>query len=272
MSARRVVLITGASRGIGEITARVFHEAGWTVAAAMRAPDASSLPQNDRMKPYALDVTDDASVAAAVASVIADFGRIDVLVNNAGLCLLGPLEELTEADDRALIETNILGPMRLIRAVLPHMRAQGGGRIINVSSMCGGMTLPLYSGYCASKWGLEGLSESLSFELRQHNIKVKIVEPSVYRTGSFEAQLAHRAQRQPHPAYQSFIDRVLPNIEKWERTADDATPVARTILRAATDRVPRLRYPVGSGPILFGRRLVPSALYVRVVRRVLNAW
>ncbi len=272
MGAQRVVLITGASRGIGEITARVFHEAGWTVAAAMRAPAASSLPQDDRMKHYALDVTDDASVAAAVAAVMADFGRIDVVVNNAGLCLMGPLEELTEADDRALMETNLLGPMRMIRAVLPHMRAQGGGRIVNVSSMCGGMTLPLYSGYCATKWGLEGLSESLAFELQQHKIKIKIVEPAVYRTGSFEAQLAQRARRTPHPAYSGFIGRVLPNLEKWERTADNATPVARTILRAATDRLPRLRYPVGSGPILFVRRLVPSALYVRVVRRVLNAW
>jgi NAD(P)-dependent dehydrogenase (short-subunit alcohol dehydrogenase family) len=272
MTTQKVVLITGASRGIGETTARAFHAAGWTVAAGMRAPAASSLSPDERMKPYALDVTDDASVTAAVAAVMADFGRIDVLVNNAGLCLVGPLEELSKADDRALLETNLLGPMALIRAVLPHMRAQGGGRIINVSSMCGGMTLPLYSGYCASKWGLEGLSESLAFELRQHNIKIKIVQPSVHRTGSFETQLAHRARRAPHPAYMGFFDRVLPNIEKWERTADDATPVARTILKAATDRLPRLRYPVGSGPILFGRRLVPSALYVRVVRRILNAW
>lgn len=272
MDSRRVVLVTGASRGIGSVTARAFFEAGWTVAAGMRTPDPGVVPASDRAAAVALDVTDAASIAAAVAEVITRFGRIDVLVNNAGLCLVGPLEEMSAADDRAIFETNVLGPANVIRAVLPHMRAQGGGRIINVSSMCGGMTLPLYSTYCASKWGLEGLSEALAFELRAHNIKIKIVEPSVYQTGSFSAQLAHRAERAPHPAYAAFVAQVLPNITKWENAARSPEPVARTILKAATDRLPRLRYPVGSGPILFGRRLVPSALYVRVVRRVLNAW
>jgi len=272
MTPRKVVLITGASRGIGEAAARHFHAGGWTVAATMRTPAASTLVTDDRLRTFALDVMDEAAVSAVVADVLAAFGRIDVLVNNAGLCLMGPLEELTDTDDRTLLETNVLGPMRLIRAVLPSMRAAGGGRIVNVSSVCGGMTLPLYSGYCASKWALEGLSESLAFELRSHNIKVKIVEPAVHRTGSFAGQLAHRARRTAHPAYADFIARVLPNIETWEAAAPGPDPVARAIYGAATDRWPRLRYPVGSGAILFFRRLVPGALYVRMVRRLLGAW
>jgi NAD(P)-dependent dehydrogenase (short-subunit alcohol dehydrogenase family) len=266
------VLITGASRGIGETTARHFHARGWSVAATMRQPANSRLQPDARLKIYPLDVTDPASIAATLPAIVADFDRIDVLVNNAGLCLVGALEELTPEDDRQLVETNILGAMNMIRAVLPHMRAAGGGRIVNISSMCGGMTLPLYSGYCASKWGLEGLSESLAFELRQHQIKIKIVEPAVFRTGSFAGQLAHRAQRPQHPAYEAFVAKVMPNIAKWESAAPGPEPVADAIWRAATDWWPRLRYRVGSALILGARGFVPGALYVRVVRRLLNAW
>ena len=165
MTTQKVVLITGASRGIRETTARAFHAAGWTVAAGMRAPAASSLTPDERMKPYALDVTYDASVTAAVAAVMADFGRIDVLVNNAGLCLVGPLEELSKADDRALLETNLLGPMALIRAVLPHMRAQGGGRIINLSSGTPLKGVPFLLHYVASKAAVNAMTRALAKEL-----------------------------------------------------------------------------------------------------------
>ena len=272
MSGEKTVLVTGASRGIGETTARLFHARGWNVAATMRQPADDGRSADPRYRTFALDVTDEASVAAGLAAVLAAFGRIDVLVNNAGLCLLGPLENLTAEDDRLQLATNVLGPINMIRAVLPHMRAAGGGRIVNVSSMCGGMTLPLYSGYCASKWALEGLSESLSFELRRHNIKIKIVQPAVFRTGSFARQLEHRGRRPEHPAYAGFVADVLPNIAKWERSAPGPEPVAEAIWTAATDRLPRLRYRPGSGFILAARGWVPSALYVRVVRRVLNAW
>ena len=272
MRGEKTVLITGASRGIGETTARLFHARGWNVAATMRRPATSEMLPDTRLRLYPIDVTEPASIAAALPAILADFGRVDVLVNNAGLCLVGALEEMTAEDNLRLLETNVLGPANMIRALLPHMRAAGGGRIINISSMCGGMTLPLYSGYCASKWALEGLSESLAFELRQHNIKIKIVEPAVFRTGSFESQLAHRTQRPQHPAYQAFVAKVMPNIAKWENGAPGPEPVAKAIWRAANDRWPRLRYRVGSGFILGARGLVPSALYVRVVRRVLNAW
>lgn len=268
----RTVLITGASRGIGEATARAFLDAGWSVAAAMRNPLASTLMPSQRLRFYQMDVTSAASVEAAIASAIADFGRIDVAVNNAGLCLMGALEEFSEADERAILETNVLGAMCVTRAVLPHMREIGGGRIINVSSMCGQMTLPLYSAYCASKWGLEGFSESLAFELRAHGIKVKIIAPGVHRTGSFQQQMADRSRRTEHPAYAAFNAKVVPRMAAFEDRAPPPGAVARTILKAATDRWPRLRYPVGSGPILLARRLVPSALYVRVVRRILSAW
>jgi NAD(P)-dependent dehydrogenase (short-subunit alcohol dehydrogenase family) len=238
----------------------------------MRSPVASRLGPSNQLRVYDLDVTSPASVTGAVDAAIADFGRIDVLVNNAGLCLVGAHEELTEDDDRAILETNLLGPMRVVRAVLPHLRQMGGGRIVNVSSMCGGMTLPLYSAYCASKWGLEGFSESLAFEVRRHGIKVKIVRPGVHRTGSFDVQLARREQHVAHPAYEAFTNEVLPRLAAFEKTAPPPDAVARTIFKAATDRWPRIRYPIHSGAVLAARRLVPGSLYMRVVRRILAAW
>ncbi len=269
---RQTILITGASRGIGEATARLFHARGWNVAATMRFPGSSTLVPDDRLKLYSLDVTDRASVQSAVDDVVADFGRLDVVVNNAGVCILAPFEELSEDDDRLLMETNILGAMRVVRAVLPHMRNQGGGRIIAMSSICGAMTLPLYSGYCATKWALEGFSESLSFELRQHNIKIKIIEPAAYQTGSFAQQLADRQRRAAHPSYRDFMTAVLPNLVSWERAAPEPAPVAESIWSAANDRWPRLRYRPRSRMMLAARALVPGALYVRAVRRLLNAW
>jgi NAD(P)-dependent dehydrogenase (short-subunit alcohol dehydrogenase family) len=268
----KTVLITGASRGIGEATARHFLDRGWSVAATMRAPDASLLQPSNHLKLYPMDVTSAASVTAGVEKAIEDFGRIDVVVNNAGLCVVGALEEMSEAELHTVLDTNILGAMRVTRAALPHLRACGGGRIVNVSSMCGQMTLPLYSAYCASKWGLEGFSESLAFETRSHGIRVKIVEPGVHRTGSFAGQMAGHSARAAHPSYAGFSAKVLPRIAAFENSAPPASDVARTIFKASTDRWPRLRYPVGSHAVLLGRRLVPSSLFVRVVRRVLGAW
>jgi NAD(P)-dependent dehydrogenase (short-subunit alcohol dehydrogenase family) len=268
----KTVLITGASRGIGEATARLFLDKGWSVAATMRTPEASQLRPSNQLKVYQMDVASPVSITDGIATAIEDFGRIDVVVNNAGHCIVGALEELSDDDLQAVLDTNILGAMRVTRAALPHMRACGGGRIVNVSSMCGQMTLPLYTAYCASKWGLEGFSESLAFETRAHGIRVKIVEPGVHKTGSFTSQLADHAARPAHSSYSGFSARVLPRLGAFERSAPPAGDVAHTIYKAATDRWPRLRYPVGSHAVLFARRLIPSSLYVRAVRRVLGAW
>jgi NAD(P)-dependent dehydrogenase (short-subunit alcohol dehydrogenase family) len=268
----KTVLITGASRGIGEATARVFLDKGWSVAATLRTPEASQLMPSNRLKIYEMDVASLASISDGIATAIEDFGRIDVVVNNAGHCVVGALEELSDADLKSVLDTNILGAMRVTRAALPHMRACGGGRIVNVSSMCGQMTLPLYTAYCASKWALEGFSESLAFETRAHGIRVKIVEPGVHKTGSFDNQLADRAARPAHPGYVPFSAAVIPRLAAFEKSAPPAGVVAHTIYKAATDRWPRLRYPVGSHAALFARRLIPSSLYVRAVRRVLGAW
>ncbi len=269
----RTVLITGASRGIGQVTAQLFHDRGWNVAATMRSPNRCDLTADGRrMRTYRLDVSDTQSVTAAVADILADFGTIDVLVNNAASCMLAPFETLSEEEVAQQFDINVHGAMRMTRAVLPHMRERRTGRIINVSSICGRMTLPLYSTYCATKWALEGFSEALNYELRQHGIKIKLVEPAVFKTGSFEHQLTAFAERPDHPAYDDFSNRVLKRMKPAEARAPGPEGVAKVIWKAANDRFPRLRYPVRSHAILGARSLLPGMLYTRAVRRILNAW
>ena len=271
MAELKTIIITGAAHGIGQAIAHLFCEKGWNVIGTSRqslSPSRSS----SRITYYPLDLTNPLSIDTFVQRVVADFGGIDVLVNNAGVCLLGPHEELNPEEDHLIFETNVLGPMRLMRGVLPLMRERGGGRIISISSICGGMTLPLYSQYCATKWAIEGFCEALAFEVRQHNILIKIIQPAVFKTGSFENQLAEYNRRPKHPAYRDFISRVLPNIAAQEKKAPTPEVVAETVWRAANDRSPRLRYRPRSHFILAARTLIPTVLYHRFIRRLLNAW
>ena len=269
----KTILITGASRGIGLEAAELFARRGWNVAATMRSPNTSAIAADGRrVRTYRLDVADEASIGSAVDGIIADFGRIDAVVNNAGYCLPGAFEAQTDEDFRRHIDVNLMGAMRVTRAVLPHMRRVRRGRIINMSSICGRMTLPLYTGYCASKWALEGFTEALGFELRQHNIQVKLIEPGVFRTGSFDQQMSDIGGRPTHEAYDDFARRVLPRMARVERSAPGPAAVADAIWRAATDRWPRLRYSPRGSAILALRAILPDFVFVRGVRRALDAW
>ena len=271
MSAGKTVLITGASAGIGRATAKLFAERGWTVAATMRTPEKSDLGSvSERIRLIPLDVTDQASVDAAVARTIAECGAIDVVVNNAGYGLMGPFEAQTDAQIRRQFETNLFGVMNVTRAVLPHMRERKQGRIVNVGSAAGRMTLPLYSAYCSTKWALEGFSEALWLELRQHNIKVKIIEPGMIKTDFFEAREV--ATKPGLTAYDEFVGLVSPNIKAWEEAGAEPEVVARSIWRASTGFWPRLRYQPNATFTVWGRGWVPGHLYVRLIRRIFNAW
>lgn len=271
MSDSKAVLITGASVGIGRATAKLFAERGWTVAATMRRPEESDLAfVSDRIRLYPLDVTDQSSVDMAVARIIAECGAIDVVVNNAGYGLMGPFEAQTDAQIRRQFETNLFGMMNVTRAVLPHMRARKQGRIVNVGSAGGRMTLPLYSAYCATKWALDGFSEALWLELRHHNIKVKIIEPGMVKTEFFERR--ELATKPELTAYDSFVEAVAPNLRAWEETGAEPEVVARSIWRASTSFWPRLRYQPNAEFAVWPRGWIPGHLYVRVVRRLFNAW
>jgi NAD(P)-dependent dehydrogenase (short-subunit alcohol dehydrogenase family) len=269
----KTVLVTGASSGIGRATAELFANRGWNVAATMRAPETSDLAaSSDRIRLFRLDVTDPRSVAAAVDEVIAAWGRIDVLVNNAGYGLIGLFEEMSEDQIRRLLDTNVVGVMNVTRAVLPHMRAQKSGRIINVASAAGRFTLPLYTLYCASKWAVEGFSEALGFELAQHGITVKIVEPGAIRSEFFGRSLDVPARGAIHD-YGDWAARVFAAIKA--RCVDIPGPelAARAIFKAAAERPAwRLRYKPNGRLLILGRLLVPAEIHNLVARFMLGAW
>src|SRR5215216_738856 len=180
----QVALVTGASSGIGEAVARALVGAGFTVYGTSRK--ATTGEKREEVVFLPLDVTDDESAAGAVREVLDRSGRIDVLVNNAGVGVAGAAEESSVEQARALFETNLFGAMRMTRAVLPHMRQQGSGRIINVSSVLGFLPAPFMALYAATKHAIEGYSESLDHEVRDHGVRVLLVEPGYTRT-SFDA-------------------------------------------------------------------------------------
>src|SRR5690349_9417327 len=180
----RVALVTGASSGIGEAPARALVGAGFTVYGTSRRATPGEKRGDVVFLP--LDVTDDESVADAVREVLDRSGRIDVLVNNAGLGVAGAAEESSVEQARALFETNLFGSIRMTRAVLPHMREQRSGRIINVSSILGFLPAPFMALYAATKHAIEGYSESLDHEVREHGVRVLLVEPG-YTNTAFDA-------------------------------------------------------------------------------------
>jgi NAD(P)-dependent dehydrogenase (short-subunit alcohol dehydrogenase family) len=254
----KVVLITGCSAGIGRLTAELFAARGWSVAATARRPKEISL---DNVAALRLDVTDETSIASAVAATVDRFGTIDVLVNNAGYGLFGPLEGAAASEFEAQIRTNLLGPASVIRHVLPVMRAHRTGVIVNVSSIAGRVATPFMSSYHASKFALEGLSESLRFELSLHGIRVKLVEPAHFKTGFIERSL----KRTSHQAYDAQFENYMGWVRKEDAKAPDPAPVAEAIYRAASDRSHRLRYPV-KGKLM----LALIALFPDSVWRLLN--
>src|SRR3954447_17267957 len=180
----RVALVTGTSSGIGEAAARALVDAGFTVYGTSRRAIAGE--ERDGVTFLPVDVTDDESVARGVREVLGRSGRIDVLVNNAGLGIAGAAEESSIEQARALFDTNVFGSIRTTRAVLPQMREQGSGRIINVSSVLGFLPAPFGALYSATKHAMEGYSESLDHEVREHGVRVLLVEPAYTRT-SFDA-------------------------------------------------------------------------------------
>ncbi len=254
----KTALVTGASSGIGRVTVERMAERGWQVAATARDPQAlHELARAPNVVALRLDVTEEASIAAAVQQVVERFGRIDVLVNNAGFGLFGALEGATAEQVELQLRTNVLGTVAMLRHVMPVMRAAGRGCIVNVSSVGGRTAAPFASLYHASKFALEGLSESLRFEASLHGIRVKLVEPAHFKTGFIGRSLVVAR----HPAY----DTQLANYMEWVLAEDAKAPppdaVAATILRAAEDTSPRLRYPVRGALILALTRFLPDAFW-----------
>ena len=274
----KVALVTGGGRGIGRAIALAYAKEGADlVVLAPRSDDIRATAEAvEALGRRALYLTADVAcwdqVSGAVEDALAAFGRIDVLVNNAGYGLIGLFEEMSEEQVRRQLDTNVLGLMNVTRAVLPHMRSQRSGCIINVASAAGRFTLPLYTLYCTSKWAIEGFSEGLGFEVAQHGITVKIIEPGAIKSEFFGRSLEVPA-RGPIADYGDWAARVFANIKA--RCVDIPGPglVARSIFKAATARPGwRLRYKPNGRLLILGRLLVPAEIHNLFVRFLLGAW
>lgn len=263
----KVVLITGASSGIGLHTAKLFQSKDWKVAATMRRPEsATELQQIVDIECFRLDVTDIDSIKSAIASTLEKFGRLDVVVNNAGFAVVGPFEAATQEQIDRQMQTNVYGVMNVCREILPYFREQKRGTIVNVASMGGRITFPLYSIYHASKWALEGFSEALQYEVKEYNIKIKIIEPGPIKTDFYQRSQS-MSKKEGLTAYDNFVSRALPNLQKAGETAPDGSVVAEAIYTAVTDDSWKIRYPVNSRLVLAARRLLPDALFLRMIRK-----
>jgi NAD(P)-dependent dehydrogenase (short-subunit alcohol dehydrogenase family) len=269
-SSRSTVLITGSSAGIGKATALLFRQRGWNVAATMRSPDkATDLQGLDHLSPLRLDVTDSGSIQSAIAKTLETFGGIDAVVNNAGYGLMGPFENCTLDQIRRQFDTNVFGLMAVSQAILPHFRDRKRGTLINISSIGGRLTFPLYSLYHSTKWAVEGFSESLHYELAPLNIRVKLVEPGAIQTDFYERSADRQLKLDPD--YQSFYQRVMPRMDKAGQSGSPPEAVAEVIFRAATDGRDQLRYAAGkqAGFLLTLRKLLPEPLFYQLIRQIL---
>lgn len=261
-----IALVTGASSGIGQATAERLAKAGYKVYGTSRRAPAGQRPFH--MLP--LDVTSDESVEAAVSQLIRLEGRIDLLVNNAGFGVApGAAEESSIEQAKAIFETNFFGLIRMTRAVVPHMRRQGSGRIINIGSVLGFLPMPYGALYAATKHAVEGYSESLDHELRTRGIRVSVIEPAYTKT-QFDANfLAPDSKLDEYREARALLDKVL---AKVMASADEPTVVADVVLRAATAARPELRYTAGrlANRLRLLRRFAPARLVDAGIRKDLG--
>ncbi len=268
----KTILITGTSSGIGKAAVKTFSQNGWNVAATMRNPEKETEMTNWKgVKIYKLDVTNEESIQIAINNVIVDFGQIDVICNNAGYGAVGIFEKATDAQIRKQFDTNVFGCMNVIRAILPHFRRKKAGIIINITSMGGLITFPLYSLYHGTKWAMEGFSESLAFELRPLGITVKCIEPGAIKT-DFYNRSQDLFKNNNITDYDNYEQITFKNTQDAEATAPGPDVVANTIYKAATDNSKKLRYPVGvqSATLLFLRRILPNSIYFAIVKSVVE--
>jgi NAD(P)-dependent dehydrogenase (short-subunit alcohol dehydrogenase family) len=246
-----VAVVTGSSSGIGLATSIALARNGYLTYATMR-----NLAKRDSIQSIAdkqhlsirvvqLDVTDENSIKSAIQSILSEAGRIDLLVNNAGYVLTGAFEDIGINEIKALYETNVFGVIRVTQAVLPIMRKQGSGRIINISSGAGRIGYPGGSAYVSSKFALEGLSESMAFEVEQFGIRTVLVEPGFVRTKIGENMAISKKIQDPNSPYSQMMQMMSSNQERMLENGSDADLVASVVAEAATAKEPNLRYLVG---------------------------
>ena len=273
--ARKTVLITGASSGIGKATCLYLAEKGYVVIGTSRSIERLSDLQrlaSERALPITaveLDINIDETVDRVLPELTADHGPIDVLVNNAGYSLWGPLATLPIAEIKALFETNFFAAVRLIKGVLPGMVERRRGTIINISSVEGRIATPLTGAYAASKFALEGLSEALRTELWPLGVRVAVVEPGLFRTGLQKNQVEFEEALPEVPAYIPYVESYKARHVRYQRLAGDPIKVAKVIHKIVRSRRPAFRHPVGAEARMgmLGARILPERLFQALLSR-----
>lgn len=269
---KKTVMITGTSSGIGKATVFEFAKRGWNVVATQRNPekdtDFDKLPN---VKMYSLDVTNLESIQQTMTSIKKEFGKVDVVVNNAGYGVDGAFEAMSDEIIEKQFDTNVFGLMRVTREAIKLMRPDGGGTIIQISSMGGKITFPLYSIYHATKFAVEGFTESLHYELAQFNIKMKLIEPGPIVT-DFYGRSRQFIKPNDTNEYDGFIKKFNDAAEKVMKEAEGPEVVAKMIFKSATDNRNQMRYAVGKpGPMLLKlRKLLSDKLYFLMVKKSYN--
>jgi NAD(P)-dependent dehydrogenase (short-subunit alcohol dehydrogenase family) len=274
-SNNKVAVVTGSSTGIGYETSLILARNSFLTYATMR-----NLNKGENIKSVAtkenlpirikqLDVTDDVSVKNAIQTISSDAGRIDILVNNAGYGLNGAFEDLAMDEIKAQYETNVFGLIRTTQAVLPIMRRQKSGTIVNISSGAGRFGFPTGSAYVSTKFAVEGLSESMSYELEPFGIKVAIVEPGVIRTNFGNGLIVAKKSQDPNSPYSQMMQRSAAGFEKMMKNASSPDVVAKVILNAIRDENPSLRYLAGSDveTWLGGKRKVADEEFYKMMKQ-----
>ncbi|MFE5285056.1 oxidoreductase [Nocardia sp. NPDC056611] len=267
----KTALVTGASSGIGEATARTLADLGFTVYGAARRVDRLRKLADHAIRPLAMDVTDDASMTAGIARIIGETGRIDVLVNNAGYGSYGAIEDVPLDEARYQFEVNVFGAARLAQLVLPHMREQRSGTIVNITSMGGKIYTPLGGWYHGTKFALEGLSDCLRLEARPFGVNVVVIEPGGIATewGGIAANNLRKVSGDTAYASQAQAVATLLSSEANARRNSPPQVIADAIGKAVTARRPKTRYTVGFGarPLIFAKWLLPDRAFDAIIKR-----
>jgi short-subunit dehydrogenase len=268
----KTVLITGASSGIGKETAKLMVENGFTVYGASRRLEKMQDLKDLGVKLLQMDVTEDQSMVVGIQEILEKEGRIDILINNAGYGSYGALEDVSIEEAKYQFEVNIFGLARLTQLVLPQMRKQKGGRIVNVSSIGGSMGEPHGAWYHATKYALEGLSDSMRLELKQFDIDVVIIKPGAILTEWNSIARDNLMKVSGNTAYKSLAQKHFKMLERADAQGSQPIVVAKTILRASLATKPKTRYATGKGAkmILFLRGILSDRMFDRLTLKLIN--
>ncbi|QEC78540.1 oxidoreductase [Mucilaginibacter ginsenosidivorax] len=264
---KKVVLITGASAGMGKEAVKLLLQEGYTVYGAARRVDKMKELLPYGAKVLKMDVSDDDSMVSGINEIIKNEGRIDILINNAGFGAYGAVEDVHIEDARYQLEVNLFGLARLTQLVLPHMRKQHSGKIVNITSIGGKMATPLGGWYHASKYAVEGLSDSLRLEVKPFGIDVILIEPGGIKTEWQDIAMENLEKVSGHTAYQNLTKSAININEKGQKQLTDPVVIAKLIAKAIREKKPGIRYAAGymTGIVLFLKRWLSDSMFDKMI-------